>query len=143
MTARIEVDKIQEIQASSQRQRADDLSREIIGAAIEVHKHLGPGLFESAYEECLCYELGLRGIEFKRQVPLPLNYKGVWLECGYRLDLLVEDLVVVELKAVEAIETIHDAQLLTYLKLRNAWLGMIINFNVKLLKDGIRRLVNG
>jgi GxxExxY protein len=128
---------------SAERQKADDLSREIIVAAIEVHKHLGPGLFESAYEECLCCELGLRGIEFKRQVPLPLNYKGMKLECGYRIDLLVEDLVVVELKTVEAIAPIHDAQLLTYLKLRNKWLGMIINFNVKLLKDGVRRLVNG
>lgn len=136
-------DRNQEMQVSAERQRADELSREIIGAAIEVHKHLGPGLFESAYEECLCCELGLRGIKFKRQVPLPLNYKGMNLECGYRLDLLVEDLVVVELKAVEAIDPIHDAQLLTYLKLRNAWLGMIINFNVKKLKDGVRRLVNG
>lgn len=85
----------------------------------------------------------MRGIKFKRQVPLPLNYKGMNLECGYRLDLLVEDLVVVELKALEAIEPIHEAQLLTYLKLRNTWLGMIINFNVKMLKDGVRRLVNG
>ena len=136
-------DRNQEMQVSAEKQRADELSREIIGAAIEVHKHLGPGLFESAYEECLCCELGLRGIKFKRQVPLPLNYKGMNLECGYRLDLLIEDLVVVELKAVEAIDPIHDAQLLTYLKLRNAWLGMIINFNVKKLKDGVRRLVNG
>jgi GxxExxY protein len=135
--------KNQEMQVSAERQKADELSREIIGAAIEVHKHLGPGLFESAYEECLCCELGLRGIKFKRQVPLPLNYKGMNLECGYRLDLLVEDLVVVELKALEAIEPIHEAQLLTYLKLRNTWLGMIINFNVKMLKDGVRRLVNG
>ena len=125
------------------RQRANDLSREIIGAAIEVHRHLGPGLFESAYEECLCCELGLRGIKFKRQVPLPLNYKGMELECSYRLDLLVEDLVVVELKTVVSIEPIHKAQLLTYLKLRNVWLGMIINFNVKVLKDGVKRLVNG
>jgi GxxExxY protein len=136
-------DKNQEMQVFAERQKADELSREIIGAAIEVHKHLGPGLFESAYEECLCCELGLRGIEFKRQVPLPLNYKGMKLECGYRLDLLVEDLVVVELKAVEAFDPIYDAQMITYLKLRNAWLGMIINFNVKKLKDGVRRLVNG
>ncbi len=136
-------DKNQEMQVFAERQKADELSREIIGAAIEVHKHLGPGLFESAYEECLCCELGLRGIEFKRQVPLPLNYKGIKLECGYRLDLLVEDLVVVELKAVEAFDPIYDAQMITYLKLRNAWLGMIINFNVRKLKDGVRRLVNG
>jgi GxxExxY protein len=136
-------DEIQDLQVSTKRQKADDLSREIIGAAIEVHRHLGPGLFESAYEECLCCELGLRGIKFKRQVPLPLNYKGMSLDCGYRLDLLVEDLVIVELKAVEATLPIHEAQLLTYLKLRNAWLGLIINFNVKMLKDGVRRLVNG
>jgi GxxExxY protein len=136
-------DKSQEIKVSAERQKADELSREIIGAAIEVHKHLNPRLFESAYEECLCCELGLRGIEFKRQVPLPLNYKGMKLECGYRLDLLVEDLVVVELKAVEAFDPIYDAQMITYLKLRNAWLGMIINFNVRKLKDGVRRLVNG
>jgi GxxExxY protein len=136
-------DKDQEMEVFAERQKADELSREIIGAAIEVHKHLGPGLFESAYEECLCCELGLRGIEFKRQVPLPLNYKGIKLECGYRLDLLVEDLVVVELKAVEAFDPIYDAQMITYLKLRNAWLGMIINFNVRKLKDGVRRLVNG
>jgi GxxExxY protein len=136
-------DKDQEMEVFAERQKADELSREIIGAAIEVHKHLGPGLFESAYEECLCCELGLRGIAFKRQVPLPLNYKGIKLECGYRLDLLVEDLVVVELKAVEAFDPIYDAQMITYLKLRNAWLGMIINFNVRKLKDGVRRLVNG
>jgi len=135
--------KNQLIQVYTERQRADYLSKEIIGAAIEVHRHLGPGLFESAYEECLCCELALRGIEFKRQVPLPLNYKGMRLDCGYRLDLLVEDLVVVELKAAGSLEPIHDAQLLTYLKLSDIWLGMIINFNVKMLKDGVRRLVNG
>jgi len=121
----------------------NDISGKIIGAAVEVHKRLGPGLLESAYEECLCCEMQLRGIEFKRQVPLPLNYKGVDLDCGYRLDLLVEDKVIVELKSVEGLEPIHDAQMLTYLKLRNAWLGLIINFNVMMLKDGVRRLVNG
>jgi GxxExxY protein len=119
------------------------ISGKIIGAAIEVHKKLGPGLLESAYEECLCCEMQLRGIEFKRQVPLSLNYKGIVLDCGYRLDLLVENKVIVELKSVEALEPIHEAQMLTYLKLRNAWLGLIINFNVIMLKDGIRRLVNG
>lgn len=119
------------------------ISGKIIGAAIEVHKKLGPGLLESAYEECLCCEMQLRGIEFKRQVPLSLNYKGIVLDCGYRLDLLVEDKVIVELKSVEVLEPIHEAQMLTYLKLRNAWLGLIINFNVIMLKDGIRRLVNG
>ena len=121
----------------------NDISGKIIGAAIEVHKKLGPGLLESAYEECLCYEMQLRGIEFKRQVPLSLNYKGVDLDCGYRLDLLVEDKVIVELKSIEGLEPIHEAQMLTYLKLRNAWLGLIINFNVIMLKDGVRRLVNG
>jgi len=121
----------------------NDISGKIIGAAIEVHKHLGPGLLESAYEECLCCELGLGGIDFKRQVPLPLNYKGLKLDCGYRLDLLVEDKVVVELKTVEAIAPIHEVQMLTYLKLRNIRLGLIINFNVRLYVGGIRRLVNG
>ena len=121
----------------------NDISGKIIGAAIEVHKKLGPGLLESAYEECLCCEMQLRGIEFKRQVPLSLNYKGVVLDCGYRLDLLVEDKVIVELKSIEGLEPIHEAQMLTYLKLRNAWLGLIINFNVIMLKDGVRRLVNG
>ena len=121
----------------------NEISGKIIGAAIEVHKKLGPGLLESAYEECLCCEMQLRGIEFKRQVPLPVNYKGVVLDCSYRLDLLVEDKVIVELKSIEGLEPIHEAQMLTYLKLRNAWLGLIINFNVIMLKDGIRRLVNG
>ena len=117
----------------------NDISGVIIGAAIEVHKYLGPGLLESAYEECLCHELGLKGIDFKRQVPLPLNYKGLKLDCGYRLDLLVEDTVIVELKTVEAITPIHEAQMLTYLKLRDTRVGLIINFNVSL---GIRMLVN-
>lgn len=121
----------------------NDISGKIIGAAIEVHRKLGPGLLESAYEECLCCEMALRGIKFERQVPLPLNYKGVDLDCGYKLDLLVEDKVIVELKSIETLEPIHDAQLLTYLRLRNAWLGLIINFNVIMLKDGVRRLVNG
>jgi GxxExxY protein len=128
--------------AATERQE-NEISGKIIGAAIEVHKMLGPGLLESAYEECLCCEMALRGIRFERQVPLPLNYKGVDLDCGYRLDLLVEDKVIVELKSVETLEPIHEAQMLTYLKLRNAWLGLIINFNVIMLKDGVRRLVNG
>ena len=120
----------------------NDVSGKIIGAAIEVHKHLGPGLLESAYEECLCCELDLRVIEFKRQVPLPLNYKGLNLDCGYRLDLLVEDKIIVELKTVETIAPIHEAQMLTYLKVRDKRVGLIINFNVRLLVDGIKRLVN-
>ena len=130
-------------QGAAIERQENEISRKIIGAAIEVHKMLGPGLLESAYEECLCCEMQLRGIKFERQVPLSLNYKGVDLDCGYRLDLLVEDKVIVELKSVEALEPIHEAQLLTYLKLRNAWLGLIINFNVIMLKDGVRRQVNG
>lgn len=122
--------------------KADELSRNIIGAAIEVHKTLGPGLLESVYEECLCYELTLRGIPFERQVMLPIMYKGLKLEYEYRVDLVVDDSVIVELKAVENIDKVHEAQLLTYLRLRNSWLGLIINFNTVLLKDGIRRMVN-
>ena len=115
----------------------------IIGAAIEVHRTLGPGLLESAYEECLCHELRLRGIPFERQRPLPVTYKGLDLECGYRLDLLVHDAVVVEIKAVEALQPIHEAQLLTYLKLGGWKVGLLINFNVPVLKNGIRRRVLG
>ena len=115
----------------------------IIGAAIEVHRTLGPGLLESAYEECLCHELRLRGIPFERQRPLPVTYKGLDLECGYRLDLLVHDAVVVEIKAVEALQPIHEAQLLTYLKLGGWKVGLLINFNVPILKNGIRRRVLG
>ena len=114
----------------------------IIAAAIEVHKCLGPGLLESAYEECLCRELSLKGLSFERQKNLPVTYKGLSLDCGYRLDLLIEELVVVELKTVERIDPIHRAQLLTYLKLSDLWLGMLINFNVPVLKDGISRIVN-
>lgn len=116
-------------------------TEQIIGAAIEVHKVLGPGLLESVYEECLCRELGLRGIKFERQKSLPVEYKGVKLDCGYRLDLIVEGIVVVEIKAVSIIEPIHEAQLLTYLKLGGWKLGMLINFNVPILKDGIRRRI--
>ncbi len=123
---------------------SDDLSFRIIGAAIEVHKALGPGLLESAYEQCLCRELSIRGIPFERQVPLPVEYKGTKLDCGYKLDLLVAELVIVELKAVEKLAPIHTAQLLTYLRLSGLWLGLLINFHVPLLTDGgIERLVNG
>lgn len=119
----------------------NQVTEQIIGAAIEVHRALGPGLLESAYEECLGHELSLRGIAFERQRALPVEYKGVKLDCGYRLDLLVGSAVVVELKAVSAIEPIHEAQLLTYLKLGGWKLGLLINFNVPILKDGIRRRI--
>ena len=120
----------------------DRLSKEIIGAAIEVHRRLGPGLLKSAYEECLCRELAIRGLSFERKKPLAQSYKGVNLDCGYRLDVVVEGLVILELKAAEKIEPIHEAQLLTYLKLSELKLGILINFNVPLLKHGIKRIVN-
>jgi GxxExxY protein len=119
------------------------LTREIIGAAIEVHRHLGPGLLESAYLQCLIRELSLKEIAFKREWPFPVEYKGVRLSCSYRLDLLVDDAVVVEIKSVEALTSIHDAQLLTYLKLGGWKVGLLINFNVEVLKTGIHRRVLG
>jgi len=119
----------------------DPLTHEIIGAAIEVHRVLGPGLLESAYEECLAHELSIRKLEFQRQVPVPVVYKGVKLECGYRIDILVAGSVVLELKSIEAIAPVHEATLLTYLRLSGNTLGLIINFNVTILKDGIRRFV--
>ena len=121
----------------------NELTQTIISAAIEVHRALGPGLLESAYEECLCKELTLQQISFERQRPLPLEYKGVKLECGYRLDLLVADTIVLEVKAVDAIIPIHEAQLLTYMKLGGWKVGLLINFNVPILKQGIKRLVLG
>jgi GxxExxY protein len=116
-------------------------TEQIISAAIEVHRVIRPGLLESAYEECLCHELGLRSISFERQRPLPVEYKGVKLDCGFRLDLLVAKTVVVERKAVESIEPIHEAQLLTYLRIGGWKIGLLINFNAPVLKDGIRRRV--
>jgi len=121
----------------------NQITREIIGAAIEVHRQLGPGLLESSYRECLCRELLLRGIPFEREKPLPLEYKGIHLGCGYRIDLLVDGVVVVEIKAVEALAPIHDAQLLTYLRIGGWRLGLLINFNVAVLKSGIRRRILG
>jgi GxxExxY protein len=118
------------------------LTEKIIGAAIEVHKALGPGLLESAYEGCLAHELSLVGISFERQVPLPVSYKSFHLDCGYRLDFLVERMAVLELKAVEGLQPIHEAQLLTYLKLGGWPIGLLINFNVPVLKKGIKRLVH-
>ena len=114
----------------------------IIAAAIEVHRQLGPGLLESAYRECVCYELSQMGLAFTREVQLPLSYKGLKLDCSYRIDLLVEDEVVVELKSVEQTLPVHSAQLLTYLKAANKQVGLLINFNVPVLKEGIRRIVN-
>jgi len=119
----------------------NEISHEIIGAVIEVHRLLGPGLLESAYEECLSKELALRKVTVERQKPVPVVYNDVKLECGYRMDLLVEGRVVVELKSVESLAAIHEAIILTYLRLSGHRLGLLINFNVKVLKDGIRRYI--
>jgi len=121
----------------------NEVTEAIIGAAIEVHRALGPGLLESAYEECLCRELTLRDIDFERQQELPIEYKGLRLDCGYRVDLLVAGTVVVELKAVEALLPLHEAQLLTYMRLGGWKVGLLVNFNVPVLKQGIRRRVLG
>lgn len=121
----------------------EGLTENVIGAAVEVHRALGPGLLESAYEECLCHELRLRGIQFERQVPLPVSYKGINLDCGYRLDIVVEQSVILELKCVEHILPVHEAQLLTYLKLAGKRVGLLINFHVAILaRGGIVRKVN-
>jgi len=122
--------------------RENELSKIIIGKAIEVHKALGPGLLESAYQECLFYELRQEGIDVKKEVPMPIVYKEVMLDHGYRLDLLVEDKVVIELKAVEVLTNVHKAQLLTYLRLGHFQLGMLINFHELRLVDGIKRIIN-
>jgi GxxExxY protein len=119
----------------------NELTGAIIGAAIEVHRHLGPGLLESAYEECLFHELLSQEIRVERQKPLPVVYKGQKLECGYRMDLLVDGRVVVELKSVESLASIHEAIILTYMKLSECRLGLLINFYVELLKDGVRRFI--
>ncbi|HXG08672.1 MAG TPA: GxxExxY protein [Gemmataceae bacterium] len=118
------------------------LSEIIIGAAIAVHRELGPGLLESAYEACLEFELLDRGIKVERQKQQPVIYRGIKVDCGYRLDLLVEDLIILELKAVDQFHPIHEAQLISYLKLSGCKLGLLINFNVRVLKDGIKRLVH-
>lgn len=122
--------------------REDWLSNQLIGAAIEVHKHLGPGLLESVYETCIFQELTQQGLQVERQKFLPICYKGVMLDTSYRLDLVLESLVIAEIKAVEAFLPVHEAQLLTYLKLSGCKVGLLINFNVPLLKDGIKRLVH-
>jgi GxxExxY protein len=120
----------------------NELSEAVIGAAIEVHRETGAGLLESTYEQCLCRELSLRGIPFEYQKPLPVIYKGMCLDCGYRIDLLVDCRLIVELKSVEKILPIHEAQLLTYLKLGGWQLGLLINFNVEVLRLGIKRIVH-
>jgi GxxExxY protein len=122
-------------------QANDFLTEKIIGFAIEVHRQLGPGLLESAYEECLCYELRQSGLRFRRQVPLPVVYKAIRLDCGYRIDVMVEEQVILELKIVERLIPVHEAQLLTYLKLSGMRIGLLLNFNSPVLKDGIRRMV--
>jgi len=119
----------------------EELTDQVIGAAIEVHRELGPGLMESAYEECLCHELHLRGLNFQRQVPLPVRYKGINLDCGYKLDMVVEDALILELKCVEQVLPVHEAQLLTYLKMTGKRVGLIINFYVPILTRGIVRRV--
>ncbi len=119
----------------------NELSHEIIGACMEVHRVLGPGLLESAYQECLARELTLRVIPFEKEKPFPVEYKGVRVDCGYRVDFLVGDQVVVELKSVEGVLPVHEAQVLTYLKLAGCKLGLLVNFNVPVLKDGVRRFV--
>ena len=120
----------------------DDLTGKVISAAIEMHKSLGPGLLESAYEECLCREMDLKGISYERQKELPIEYKGVRLNCGYRLDVVVAGKLILELKSCDVLEPIHEAQLLTYLKLTGIKVGLLINFNVPVLKNGIRRIAN-
>lgn len=127
----------------TQRNRLNELSGKVIGLCIEIHRELGPGLLESAYEECLAYELSKAGLRFERQRPLPVRYKEVQLDCGYRLDLVVEGVLILELKAVTELQPIHEAQLLTYLKLDKKPLGLLINFNVPALKEGVKRVACG
>jgi GxxExxY protein len=122
--------------------KENEITEKVIGCAIEVHKALGPGLLESAYEECLCYELSQNGFSFERQVDLPVIYKNVRLDCGYRMDLVVENLIIVEIKAIEQILKIHEVQLLSYLRLHKKNVGLLLNFHVPILKSGIRRIVN-
>ena len=119
----------------------DLLSKQVIGCAIEVHRALGPGLLESAYEQCLAHELGLANIPFKRQVPAALKYKGLDVECGYRMDMLIDETIVVELKSVDQILPTHEAQILTYMKLSEKHIGLLVNFNSRVLKNGIKRYV--
>ena len=123
-------------------QNINRITEKIIGCAIEVHRSLGPELLESAYEECLSYQLSQVGLKYERQVPLPVIYKGINLDCGYRMDIVVENLVIVEIKAVERILPVHEAQILSYLKLHNKKIGLLINFHVSILKSGLKRIVS-
>lgn len=129
------------MQQTEKRIENDTLTEQIIGAAIQVHRELGPGLLESAYEACLCHELSLKGLKVERQKAIPIFYKGIKLDAGYRLDMVVEDQVIVEIKAISEVLPVHEAQLLSYLKQLGGGRGLLINFNVKLLKHGIRRLI--
>lgn len=132
------IERMSKVEEAAQR---DPLTARVIGAAIEVHRELGPGLLESTYEACLTFELAARGLHVQRQTELPVIYKGQRIDCGYRIDLVVEREVVVELKAIEAITSVHEAQLLTYLRLSGLRVGLLLNFNVKLLKNGLVRMV--
>ena len=129
----------QRAQRTQRKMMKDPFTGKVIGCAIEVHRILGPGLLESTYQQCLAHEFRLKGIAFKLEHPLPVEYKGISLDCGYRIDILAEDKLIIELKAVEEIKGIHKAQLLTYLKLSGISTGLLINFNVERLKDGIQR----
>jgi GxxExxY protein len=129
--------------ATPERQKVNKITEQIIGAAIDVHRELGPGLLESAYEACLAYELIRRGLKVERQKEIPLQYHEVILDCGYRMDLLVQETVVVEVKAQDRLLPIHEAQLMSYLKLSGCKVGLLINFNVKILTSGVKRIVNG
>jgi GxxExxY protein len=128
-------------QEDAKTRRFDDCSETVIGACIEVHRQMGPGLLESAYEHCVAHELGMLGLRFERQRPVPLEYKGTKLNCGYRLDLVVEDALIVEIKCVDGLLPIHKAQLLTYLRLTKLRAGLLVNFRETVLKNGLRRLI--
>jgi GxxExxY protein len=124
-----------------EKSRVNSITEAIIGGAIEVHRELGPGLLESAYRHCLCRELAMRGLAWKQEVDLPVTYKGVKLDCGYRIDVVVEEAVIVELKTVERLLPVHEAQLLTYLRLSGLHVGLLLNFNTPVLKSGLKRMV--
>jgi GxxExxY protein len=127
----------------AKKERINQLSHRVIGLCIEVHRELGPGLLESAYEEALAYELTHAGLRYERQCDIPLTYKGVSLDCGYRLDFIVEDELIIELKSIQTFQPIHQAQLLTYLKLQRRSLGLLLNFNVPVMKEGVKRVACG